>query len=429
LLGHYFAALHITIEFAVRIGAPLKILVHDYAGHPFQVDLSRELALRGHDVRHAYFHGDRGPKGRLEPSSSDPRGLSFAGVSLTRPYDKASFVRRRFDDVSYGREVARLIASEKPDIVISGNTPTEAQSAIVKACGKNGPAFVFWVQDFYSIAVSKLLRKKMGAVGATIGAYYSFLERNQFRNSDAIVVITESFADIARKWAGSNDKVFTIENWGTLNEIAPLPKDNEWARRHAVDKSFNFLYSGTLGLKHNPELLADLARAVKGRANVVVVSQGVGASYLERAKHEHTIDNLVLLPLQPFSELSMVLAASDVAVATIEPDAGMFSVPSKVQSYLCAGRAVLLAAPSENLAADVVRKSGSGLVVDPTDKTGFLGAALRLLDDDTLRNESAANGRRFALANYDVGRVADRFETVFKHAIGAKTARKELYNG
>ena len=79
----------------------MKIFVHDYAGHPFQVDLSRELALRGHEVSHAYFHGDLGPKGKLERSSSDPDGLSFTGVKLARPYDKASFVRRRFDDVSY----------------------------------------------------------------------------------------------------------------------------------------------------------------------------------------------------------------------------------------------------------------------------------------------------------------------------------------
>jgi glycosyltransferase involved in cell wall biosynthesis len=404
----------------------LKILVHDYAGHPFQVDLSRELAIRGHDVRHAYFHGDRGPKGRLERSSSDPKGLSFSGVSLTRLYDKASFVRRRFDDVAYGQEVAKLVVAEKPDIVISGNTPTEAQSSIVKACGTNGTAFVFWVQDFYSIAVKKLLRKKLGIVGTGIGTYYSFLERNQFRNSDAIVVITEAFAGIAGKWAGSSDKVFTIENWGALNEIVPCPKDNEWSRRHGVDKSFNFLYSGTLGLKHNPELLVELARGVKGRANVVVVSHGVGTSYLERAKQEHAIDNLILLPLQPFSELSGVLGASDVTVATIEPDAGMFSVPSKVQSYMCAGRAVLLAAPSENLVAEVVRNSGAGIVVEPTDKSAFMAAALRLLDNKALRMESGAKGRQFALANYDVGRVADRFETVFKYAIKAKNVRKGI---
>ncbi|MBH5368991.1 glycosyltransferase family 4 protein [Bradyrhizobium glycinis] len=402
----------------------MKILIHDYAGHPFQVDLSRELASRGHEVTHAYFHGDRGPKGRLERLPSDPARLSFRGVSLPRPYDKTSFVKRRFDDVAYGKSAAALVSSLKPDIVISGNTPTEAQSAIVKSSVSIGAGFVFWVQDFYSIAVSKLLRKKLGAVGAAIGGYYSFLERGQFANSDAIVVITDSFADIARKWVGAKDKVFTIENWGALNEISPRSKHNNWARRHGLDGTFNFLYSGTLALKHNPQLLVELAKKVRGHANVVVVSQGVGVSKLERAKLEQSIDNLILLPLQPFADLPEVLATADVAVATIEPDAGMFSVPSKVQSYFCAERPVLLAAPAENLASQVVRRTGAGLVVDPTDKEGFLRGALRLMEEHALRIASGQNGRKFALENYDIERVTDRFETVFQHALRARNARK-----
>ena len=40
----------------------MKILIHDFAGHPFQMTLSRELANRGHDITHAYFAGDTGPK-------------------------------------------------------------------------------------------------------------------------------------------------------------------------------------------------------------------------------------------------------------------------------------------------------------------------------------------------------------------------------
>jgi colanic acid biosynthesis glycosyl transferase WcaI len=404
----------------------LKIFVHDYAGHPFQVDLSRELAVRGHDVSHAYFHGDLGPKGRLERGSSDPRGLSFTGVKLSRPYDKASFVRRRFDDVSYGKIVAQLLHSERPDIVISGNTPTEAQSAIVDACRKSGSAFVFWVQDFYSIAVSQLLRKKLGPPGAAVGAYYRFLERRQFQNSDAVVVITDSFSPLAKQWTGSEDNVFVIENWGALDDIEPRPKDNDWARRHGLHNSFNFLYSGTLGLKHNPELLVQLAKAVKGRANVVTVSQGVGVSHLEQARAEQGLDNLILLPLQPFADLAMVLATSDVAVATIEPEAGMFSVPSKVQSYFCAGRPVLLAAPKENLASELVRSNGAGLVVDPIDQAGFLEAALRLLGDDALRADAAAKARSFALNNYDIKKVTDRFERVFDYAIGAKTVERKI---
>jgi glycosyltransferase involved in cell wall biosynthesis len=404
----------------------VKIFVHDYAGHPFQAELSRELARRGHEVVHLYFQGDPGPKGRLTAFPADPVNLSFVGVNLARPYDKASFVRRRFDDVAYGKAVARYLVSGKPDIVISGNTPTEAQSSILKACKGIGSAFVFWVQDFYSVAVTRLLHKTLGPIGAIIGAYYSFLERRQFRQSDAIVVITSAFADLAEKWGGDSKKVFTIENWGALHEISPECKDNEWARRHSLDNSFNFLYSGTLALKHNPTLLVELAKEVRGRANVVVVSQGVGTTVLERAKRDQNIDNLMLLPLQPVSDLSMVLATSDVAVATIEPEAGTFSVPSKVQSYFCAGRPVLLAAPHHNLAAEAVIKSEAGLVVRPTDKSGFLNAALRLLEDDKLRVASGRNAYEFALAHYEIKGVAERFETVFRHAIDTRNLGKEM---
>jgi len=133
-----------------------------------------------------------------------------------------------------------------------------------------------------------------------------------------------------------------------------------------------------------------------------------------------------VLPLQPFAELPFVLATSDVAVATIEPEAGMFSVPSKVQSYFCAGRPVLLAAPRENLSSDVARKNGAGLVIDPLDQESFLQAALRLLDDHKLRIDAGAKARSFALSHYDIKKVTDRFETVIDYAIGTKTTERTI---
>ena len=32
----------------------MHIQVHDFSGHPFQAELSRELATRGHSVDHVY---------------------------------------------------------------------------------------------------------------------------------------------------------------------------------------------------------------------------------------------------------------------------------------------------------------------------------------------------------------------------------------
>ena len=55
----------------------------------------------------------------------------------------------------------------------------------------------------------------------------------------------------------------------------------------------------------------------------------------------------MLLPYQPFGRLSEVLASADVLVALLESDAGAYSVPSKVLTYLAAGRPILGAIPAE----------------------------------------------------------------------------------
>ena len=133
---------------------PATIFLHDYAGHPFQAELSRELARRGLRVVHAFFADDIGPKGDLQRRSDDPEGLSFEPISLGEPYSKESFVKRRFQDVRYGAAVAAAVARIKPDVVISGNTPTESQTPILRATKASGAKFVFWCQDFYSIAAS-----------------------------------------------------------------------------------------------------------------------------------------------------------------------------------------------------------------------------------------------------------------------------------
>ena len=401
---------------AIGVNFVLRMIVHDYAGHPFPVALSRCLAARGHEVAHAYFAGDPGPKGALAPrGAGDP--VRFLAIGIDRAYDKGALVARHRADVAYGRAAARAVAAFRPEVVVSGNTPTAAQGGVIRGCRAAGAAFVLWVQDFYSVAVTRLLGRRLGPVGAAVGAAYRAMERRQFRASDGIVVITEDFRALAEEWA--RRPVTAIENWGAMDEIWPGSRDNGFARVLGLEGGFNFVYAGTLGLKHDPSLLIALAEAVRGRARVVVVGQGSGMSRLAAARAE----NLRLLPLQPVERLREVLATADVAVAVIEPDAAAFSVPSKVQSYLCAGRAVLLASPAANLAARVVRAEGAGIVVEPGDRAAFAAAGVGMIADAAGRAEMAARGRAYAERAFDVERVADRFEEVLAAAVRRKGRR------
>ena len=262
----------------------MNIFIHDYAGHPFQVDLSRELARRGHAVAHGFFAGDPGPKGALARHKDDPRSLSFIGFEISKAYEKGNLFSRRFNDVEYGRTVARYVEENAFDIVLSGNTPTESQEKIQAASRRTGARFVYWMQDFYSIAVSRLLARKLPVIGNLIGAYYRVLERRQLGRSDGVVVITQAFRDLASAWCGSAEKVHVIENWAAINDLRVMEKDNSWSREHGLEGFFVFLYSGTLGLKHNPRFLIELARLRLQGVKIVVVAQGLQCDRIAEAK-------------------------------------------------------------------------------------------------------------------------------------------------
>jgi colanic acid biosynthesis glycosyl transferase WcaI len=397
----------------------MKLLIHDFCGHPFTLSLAMELSQRGHEVHYVYFANETGPKGDFLSASKMSNPPQIYGLRIDGQYKKDAFISRRNFDIAYGKLFRKLVQNVKPDAVLSGNTPTEVQSFVIAGCKASGAAFVYWMQDFYSIAAAKLLKKKLGPIGSAIGAYYKFLDWRHLRQSDRIVLITKDFEPIAKSWSGRTDNIEIIENWGVLSEITEGEHDNSWSRSVGIHNKINYIYSGTLGLKHNPELLAKLAQATQKQANVFVISQGASVPYLQKRREELSLDNLHILPLQPFELLPNILAAADVVVATIEPDAGTFSVPSKVLSYLCAGRPILLAADQENLAARIVVRAQAGIVVQPDDEHKFIEAALQLLHNPN-RMKLGKNGRKFAQDNFDIGKIAQRFEVTFAQAIKAK---------
>ena len=409
----------------------MQLLVHDYAGHPFQVQLSRELARRGHSVVHAYAGALLTPRGNLGTKSDDPKTLELVEVPMDSNYrrDKYRFLRRRQMEVEYGTKIAALVQERKPDLVLSANTPTEPQLRIANTCSRLGIAFVPWIQDFYSIAVAKLAKKTLPVLGGFIGWWYRHLERKTLRQATAIISITEDFLPILAELGIPKKRVRVIPNWAPLDELPQLSNGNGWSAAHGLNDKFVFLYSGTLAMKHNPDILRQLTLAFEGDPDVrvVVVSEGPGAEYLREKIAEHRTSNidhrtpnteyprskiqdtglasLQLLPFQPFSYLPEVLAAADVLVAVLEPDAGIFSVPSKVLTYHCAGKPMLAAIPSGNLAARIIVKEGSGICVEPDNIPDFLSAARELRKSAALRQRCGEMARAYAERNFDIQKI------------------------
>ena len=398
----------------------MKILLHDYSGHPFQAQLSRELARRGHTVTHVFSADFQTPKGRLTIAPGDPAGLSMRPLTLNQPFQKDSFVKRRFQEERFGRLVAEEIARVAPDVVISSNAPLDAQKSIAPAARRAGAAFVFWVQDVYSEAIRRILGRRYGMPGEAAGAWYRRLEASLLRGSDAVVAITADFTPILSGFGVASGAIDVIENWAPLDDLAYEPLAGRTA--HARPR---FIYAGTLGLKHNPDLLLRIAAELP--IDLRVYSEGRVADDLRIRAAERGVQNLTVSPWLPFDRLGGALADGDVLIAVIEPDAGIFSVPSKALTYLAAGRAILASIPLDNLAARIISREGAGLVAAPDDGDGFLAHARALANDAGLRARMGGAGRAYAERTFDITAVGDRFEAILTRIAPAERAPRAAH--
>lgn len=396
-----------------------KVLLNDYCGHPFQVELSRELARRGHQVLHVYSADDQTPKGDLLPGPDDPSSFAVEALSIGERLQKYnSLAKRRRQERAYGALVCRRIEAFGPDIVIASNNPLEAQNQIGNYCRRRSIPFVFWLQDIHSEAIRSYLSRKSATAGALIGSWYQWIESRLLLNSDHVVVIADTFLPRLESWRIPKAKLSVIENWAPKNKIRVLPTENPWRRAHGLSGKRVALYTGTIGLKHNPALLLFAAESLRSEADVqvVVVSEGMYATQLNDAAVRRRLPNLMVLPFQPFDSYSEVLASGDVLVAMVEPDAARYSVPSKVLSYLCSGRPIVLAAAEHNLAAKTVMRSRSGVVVDSRNELQFVNAIRDFLRDDVRRIAAGRRAREYADKAFDIVQIADRFQQILEKA-------------
>lgn len=382
----------------------MRVLVVDYAGHPFQYELSTELSRAGHHVTHSYCASLLTPQAAFSAAS----GPELAPIDFGRPFEKYSLIGRARDELRYGLLTSRLVRTTGATRLITSNVPLISLVVIWLTARLHGVRWLLWLQDIQS-GLAAIVRERPDLVSTVLGS----IERFLIRRADHVVAICDEFASAVHEMGVAADSVTTIENWAPIDQLPSRRRRNGWAERHELATPFVFLYSGTLGVKHSPHLLVALADAFidDPAVRIVVVAEGAGADQLATTPRS----NLIMLPFQPFEELPDVMSTADVLVTLLDPAAGSFSVPSKTLSYLCAGRAVLAAVPPGNAAARLIsEKANAGITVDPADEAAFVAAAKQLRDDDALRAALGKSGRAYAEVCFDRTAIRQQFERLLE---------------
>jgi hypothetical protein len=129
----------------------MRMLLHDYSGHPFQVELSRELSRRGHDVTHSYCDAYTSGKGHLRPEPGETIRFDPIGVGVV--IAKTSFAKRLVQELRLGVALVRQVRRTRPEVVMAANVPIPTLVVTAVVLRLLGIPWVLWHQDVQAVAI------------------------------------------------------------------------------------------------------------------------------------------------------------------------------------------------------------------------------------------------------------------------------------
>jgi glycosyltransferase involved in cell wall biosynthesis len=376
-------------------------VVLDYSGHIPQADLARNLAKLGHSVRHIYCSDYVSGRGAVDRESSDPADLEFLNISIKKDFNRYNPIERLKHEIAVANAFWSKIQEFNPHHTIFSNIPLFAMSRLAKKMKSNNRPYLFWWQDVYSVAIGEAFRK-LGPLVWPLRKYLIGLEKNILRDAKSVVAISSNFEPIYRNWKQDMKKFSMYPNWTPIN----LFPNKEPSMANATQKIA--VYAGTLGMKHRPELLihlADNAEFKKLGGVVVVVSQGQGRELLEKPKNIR--ENIVLKDFLTIPELGQLFADASVLLAVLEPKASNFSVPSKIMSYLSAGKPIVASIDPMNASAKILVENSAGIVVLPDAPIADFGqAVIEIISNKNLQISMSKSSTQYALKNFDGTKAA-----------------------
>jgi len=282
---------------------------------------------------------------------------------------------------------------------------------------------IYNVQDLYpeTFVQAGQLRNPLAIAGL------QKLESLMYRSATHVSVITPSFRSNILKKGVDEYKVSVIPNFVDCEFIRPLPRDNEFSRRHGLQGKFVISHAGNVGFVYDLDTLLDAAALLKSEDGIVflVVGDGVVRERLRAKAQALGLDNVRFLPFQPRDALPELRAASDVQVALYRPGQSKYSMPSKVYEIMASGRPVLASGDRGSDLWNLIEETNCGLVVESARADRLADAIHLLYQDPLLRAEMGRRGRAYAETRYSLDAVVDKYERLLRVTASTPERRGE----
>ena len=424
-----------------RQGSRVFIISINYAPEPtgfapHAAALASHLSDRGHEV-------------------SVFTGFPFAPEWRRRPADRGSLFRTEHKDGVTVRRLTHFIprrpSSALQRVLMEGTFAVAAFPAMIAAAVREGrpdallyigaqPALAMLARIVsrlfrrpYFVNVNDLAARAALDVGIAGGPLYRVLDAFEFaayRGAAGATVLCRAFERALVEHGFPHDRIRLIRSPIDIDQVRPVAPDGRLRATYAIPAdAFVVLHAGSMGKKQGlMNVVEAAALASSSRLRWVFVGDGEDKAPLVEAVRRRGLEDIVrFVPFQRDEDMAAMFAAADVLLLNQLRAVKDTVIPSKLLTYMAAGRPVLAAVNASSQGAEILREADGGLLIAPEDPAALAAAAQWFLDQprEHLRILGARN-RSYAEEHFDQRKILAEHEQFMFGAAGSAPAPEAL---
>jgi colanic acid biosynthesis glycosyl transferase WcaI len=254
------------------------------------------------------------------------------------------------------------------------------------------------------------------------------IERFCYRKASLITVHSQGNKEhIVHRKGIDAKKIRVLHNWIDTDEMRPLPRDNEFSRKHNLNGKFVVSYAGTLSISQGLMSIVDAANILRDRNDIefFIVGDGIEKQKMIEKVSEEKLTNVRFLGMQPKTVYPYIVASSDVGLVTLNSKVKTPVVPSKILSMMAAARPVLASMPLEGDAPKLIEESGCGICIGPEKPMQLAEKIVYLVENKDICEKFGEQGRDYVVRNLSLKKAVNDIGDIFSGIVSDQ--RKEIH--
>lgn len=268
------------------------------------------------------------------------------------------------------------------------------------------------INDIASEAARDVGIVKRGAIHRLM----RWFEFTAYRGAAGGVVLCRAFMDLLVREKCCHGNIRIVRSPVDIESVRPQSVPVKLRKQLGTEEGdFVIMFSGSMGLKQGMENVVQAARIAADRgskAKWLLIGDGEVRQQVESMIADlGLLGTMFRLPFQPVELVGPTLNVAHVLLLNQLGTVKDTVIPSKLLTYMAAGKAVLAAVNPNSQGAEILLESGGGVLVRPGDPVALAEGLLRMEGGLEMLQAMGDANRAYAVEHFDQRKILSELES------------------